>query len=143
MSTNLNNPEDQADRKKGTLSNQPRLILVTPTVLLGSWVRQPIEDMTSLGTDFEMHAYWQGYTEEPTANDVVARKAHTIASGKTQGTHWNRIKCKERLGIFPEAVVGQATINLYSQGGFLAQAVLCGLSGGLCHVRKWVFKDIM
>jgi hypothetical protein len=36
---------------------------VTPTALLGSWVLQPIEDMTSLGTDFETHAKWQGYVE--------------------------------------------------------------------------------
>jgi hypothetical protein len=71
--------------------------------------------MTSLGTDFEMHAYWQGYAEEPTAKDFVAKKAHTIASGKARGTHWNRIKCKERLRNCPEAVIGQATINLYSQ----------------------------
>ncbi len=54
-------PEDQDDRKKGMLSNQPWLMRVTPTVLLGSWVLQPIEDVLSLGTDFEMHAKWQGY----------------------------------------------------------------------------------
>jgi hypothetical protein len=41
------NPEKQEDRKKGTLSNQPRLMHVTPTALLGSWVLQPIEGMTS------------------------------------------------------------------------------------------------
>ncbi len=79
MSTNLNNPKDQADRKKGTLSNQPWLIRVTSTALLGSLVRQPIKDMTSLGTDFEMHAYWQGYAEEPAVKDVIARKSHTNA----------------------------------------------------------------
>jgi hypothetical protein len=28
-----------------------------------------------------------------------------------QGTHWNAIKCQERLGNCPEAVVRQATIN--------------------------------
>ncbi len=32
----LRNPEDQDDRKKGTLSNQPRLKRITPTLLLGS-----------------------------------------------------------------------------------------------------------
>jgi hypothetical protein len=31
--------------------------------------------MTSLRTDFEMHAIWQGYTEDPAAKDFVARKA--------------------------------------------------------------------
>jgi hypothetical protein len=31
--------------------------------------------MTSLGTDFETHAIWQGYIEDPVAKDFVARKA--------------------------------------------------------------------
>ncbi len=35
--------------------------------------------MTSLGTDFETHAIWQGYIEDPAAKDFVARKARTIA----------------------------------------------------------------
>jgi hypothetical protein len=37
-------------------------------------------------TDFEMHAIWQGYVEDPTAKDFVARKAHTIALSKAQGS---------------------------------------------------------
>jgi hypothetical protein len=111
MRTTLKNPEDQHDRKKGTLSNQPRLTRITPTALLGSWLRRPIKDMTSLGTDFEMHAHWQGYVEEPTAKDFVAWKVCTIALSKVQGTHWNAIKCQEHLGNCPEAVVSQATIN--------------------------------
>jgi hypothetical protein len=71
--------------------------------------------MMSLRTDFVTHANWQGYVEETGAKDFVARKAHTIALSKAQGTHWNVIKCKEHLGNFPEAVIGQATINLDSQ----------------------------
>ncbi len=86
MSSNLKNPTDQDDCKKETLSNQPRLSRVTPTVLLGSWVLQPIEDMMSFGTDFETHANWQGYIEVSTAKDFVARKVHTIALSKVQGT---------------------------------------------------------
>jgi hypothetical protein len=70
--------------------------------------------MMSFGTDFETHAYRQGCVEEPTAKDFVARKACTIALSKVQGTHWNVIKCKERLGNCQEAVIGQATINLDS-----------------------------
>ena len=35
--------------------------------------------MTYLGTDFETHAIWQGYVEDPAAKDFVARKARTIA----------------------------------------------------------------
>ncbi len=71
--------------------------------------------MTSLGTDFEMHAKWQGYVEEPAAKDFLGRKVCTIALNKVQGTHWNAIKCKEHLGNCPEAVIRQATINLNSQ----------------------------
>ncbi len=112
---NLSNPEEQEDRKKGMLSNQPCLTHVTPTALLGSWVLQPIEVMTSLGTDFEKRAKWQGSVEEPTAKDFVAREVQTIKLTKVQGTSWNVIKCKERQRSRPEAVVRQATINFYSQ----------------------------
>jgi hypothetical protein len=93
MSTTLRNPEYQDGCKKRMLSNQPRLMRITPTALF-IWVLQPIKYMTSLGTDFEMHAYMQGYVEEPAAKDLVARKARTISLSGTQGTHWNLIKCK-------------------------------------------------
>jgi hypothetical protein len=111
----LRNPKDQDDGEKGMLSNQPWLTRVTPTVLLCSWVLQPIKDMTSLGTDFEMHAKWQGSVEEPAAKDFVARKVCTIELNKVEGTNWNANKCKERLGSCPEAVNRQATINLDSR----------------------------
>ncbi len=137
MSTTLKNPEEQDDRKKGTLSNQPRLTRITPTALLGSWEWQPIKDMTSLRNDFEMHTYWQGCTEEhlrpvnvimhlfgdgdldvghckvktSAAKEFIARKTRTSASGGAWGTYWNRIKCKERFGNPPGAVIRQATIN--------------------------------
>jgi hypothetical protein len=42
--------------------------------------------MTSLGTDFETHAIWQGYVEDPAAKDFVAKKARTIALCEAQGT---------------------------------------------------------
>jgi hypothetical protein len=96
------------------LSNQPQLTHVTPTALLGSWVLQPIKDMTSLRTDFKTHAKWQGSVEEPAAKDFVARKVRTIELKEVQGTNWNAIKCKARLGNCPEAVIRQATINLDS-----------------------------
>ncbi len=67
--------------------------------LLGHWGWQPLKDMMSLGTDFETHAIWQGYVEEPAAKDFIARKARTIAMSKARGTPWNVIKCEERLGI--------------------------------------------
>jgi hypothetical protein len=116
MSANLKNPKDQDGRKKGMLSNQPQLMRVTPILLLGSWVLQPIEDMTSLGTDFETHANWQGYVEVPAVKDFVARKVRTIVLSEVQGTHWSAIKCQEHFGNHPEAVVRQATINLNSKG---------------------------
>jgi hypothetical protein len=62
-----------------------------------------------------MHATWQGYVEVPAAKDFVARKVRTFALSEVQGTHWNAIKCQERLGNRPEAVVRQATINLNSR----------------------------
>jgi hypothetical protein len=71
----------------------------------------------SIVTDFEKHAKWQGYIEEPTAKDFVARKVCTIEWNKVQGTIWNPIKCKERLRSCPAAVVRQATINLIHKFG--------------------------
>ena len=73
---------DPHNREKGTLSDQPRLLHVTLTALLCRWGRQSLEDMTSFGTDFEMHAIWQGYVEDPAAKDFVAGKARIIALSK-------------------------------------------------------------
>jgi hypothetical protein len=56
-----------------------------------------------------------GFVEEPAAKDSVARKVRTIKWNEVQGTSWNGIKCKEHLRSCPEAVIRQATINLYSQ----------------------------
>jgi hypothetical protein len=70
--------------------------------------------MMSLGTDFMTHAKWQGYIEEPAAKDFVVREIHTIELKEVHGTHWNTNKCKEHLGNRPEAVIRQATINLFS-----------------------------
>ncbi len=50
--------------------------------LLSHWGQQLLEDMTSLGTDFEMHVIWQGYVEDSAAKDFEVRKAHTIALSK-------------------------------------------------------------
>jgi hypothetical protein len=68
--------------------------------------------MTSLGTDFERHAIWQGYVEDPAAKDFVARNACTIALSEAQGT-W------------------QSTLfmSLDIPWGFLTQAVLRSLAG--------------
>ncbi len=41
-----------------------------------------LEDMMSFVTDFETHAIWQGYVEDPAAKDFIVRKACTIALSK-------------------------------------------------------------
>ncbi len=67
----LRNPEDQDGHEKGALSNQPQIMRITPTPLLGNWVLQPIEDMTSLReTDLETHANWQEFLKELVAKDL-------------------------------------------------------------------------
>jgi hypothetical protein len=68
------------------LSDQLQLSCITSTALLCRWGQQSLKDMTSLGTDFETHAIWQGYIEDPDAKDFVARKARTIAFIEAQGT---------------------------------------------------------
>jgi hypothetical protein len=72
--------------KKGTLSDWSRQSRITSTALLCCWGQKLLKDMTSFGTDFETHAIWQGYVEDPTTKDFVARKARTIALSKVQGT---------------------------------------------------------
>jgi hypothetical protein len=42
--------------------------------------------MMSFGTDFETHAIWQEYVEDPAAKNFVARKARTIALSEAQGS---------------------------------------------------------
>jgi hypothetical protein len=86
--------------------------------LLSRWGRQLLKDMTSHGTDFEMHAIWQGYVEDPAAEDFVARKSRTIALSKAQGTQ-------------------QSTLftSLEIPWGFHTQAVLRSLAGLMSHEK--------
>ncbi len=111
-------PENPEECKKGMLSNRPRLSRVSSTALLSHWGWQSLKDMTSLGTDFETHAIWQGYVEDPDAKDFVARKACTIALIKAQGTQ-------------------QATLitSLEIPWGFHTQAVLPSLAGLMSHKK--------
>jgi hypothetical protein len=98
--------------KNGMLSDQPRLSFVTFTALLCHREQQSLKDMTSFGTDFEMHSIWQGYVEDLTAKDFVARKARTIALCKAQGTRQSTL-----------------FMSLEIPWGFLTQAVLRSLAG--------------
>jgi hypothetical protein len=80
--------------------------------------------MTSLGTDFETHAIWQGYVEDPAVKDFVVRKAGTIALSKAQGTQ-------------------QSTLftSLDIPWGFHTRAILCSLAGLMSckKVSVWGF----
>jgi hypothetical protein len=92
--------------------------------LLSHWGRQLLNEMTSFGTVFKMHAIWQGYVEDPAAKDFVARPACTIALSKAQGT-W------------------QSTLftSLEIPWGFLTQAVLRSFAGLMSRkkVSVWGF----
>ncbi len=108
----LYTPENPEDCKKGMLSSWPRLSRVPSTALLSRWGWQLLEDMMSLGTDFETHVIWQGYIEDPAAKDFVARMACTIALSEAWGT--------QKSTLFT---------SLEIPWGFHSQAVLCSLAG--------------
>ncbi len=112
------------DVRKGCKVISPWLSPVTSMVLLCRWGQQSLKDMISLGTDFEMHAIWQGYVENPVVKDFVARKACTIALSQARGTQ-------------------QSTLftSLDIPWGFHTQAVLCSLAGLMTckKVSVWVF----
>ncbi len=80
--------------------------------------------MMSLRTDFDTHAIWQGYIEDPAAKGFVARKARTIALSKARGTQ-------------------QSTLfrSLEIPWGFHTQAVLRSLAGLMSckKVSVWGF----
>jgi hypothetical protein len=80
--------------------------------------------MTSLGTDFETHAIWQGYVKEPTAKDFVAKMACTIALSEAQGT--------QQSILFT---------NFKIPWRFLTQALLCSLAG-LMSCKKVEIEDL-
>jgi hypothetical protein len=103
------------------LSDQPRLLRITSTALLSHWGRQLLKEMTSLGTDFELHAIWQRYVEEPAAKDFVARKACTIALSKVQGTQQSTLFTSLEIPL-----------------GFLTRAVLRSLAGLMSRKKESV-----
>ncbi len=79
-------------------------------------------------TDFETHAIWQGYVEDPAVKDFVERKARTIAMSEVQGS------CHKTSNNQPYSRVwkslGDSTPELY-----------CVALLGLGHARKCQFKD--
>jgi hypothetical protein len=78
----------------------------------------------SLGTDFEMHAIWQGYVEDPAVKDFVARKARTIALSEAWGTRQSSLFSRVEI-----------------PWGFHTWAVLCSFAGLMSHekVSVWGF----
>jgi hypothetical protein len=84
--------------------------------------------MTSFVTDFEMHAIWQGYVEDPAAKDFVARKARTIALSEAQGS------CHKTSNNQPIHEFG------YPFGDFIP-GLYCIAWLGRGHARKCQFKD--
>ncbi len=83
-----------------------------------------LKDMTSLGTDFEMHAIWLGFVEEPTAKDFAARKSRTTTLNEVQGT--------QQSTLF---------MSLKISWGSVTQAVLHSLAGLMSHKKVSVFED--
>jgi hypothetical protein len=84
--------------------------------------------MMSFVTDFETHAIWQGYVEDPAAKDFVARKACTIALSKAQGSCHktsNNQPIHEFGYPFGDSIPGLYCITWLGQG----------------HARKCQFKD--
>ncbi len=111
-------PENPEERKKGMLSDRPQPLHIRSRVPQCHWGWQSLKDMTSLGTDFEMHAIWQGYVEEPAAKDIVERKARTIALSKVQ---WTR-----QSTLFASLEIPWGTLNW---------AVLRSLAGLMSHEK--------
>jgi hypothetical protein len=83
--------------------------------------------MTSFVTDFEMHAIWQEYVEDPAAKDFV-RKACTIVLSKTQGS------CHKTRDNQPYSQVWKSL-------GDSIPELYCIAWLGLGHARKCQFKD--
>ncbi len=82
----------------------------------------------SIGTDFEMHAIWQGYIEDPAVKDFGARKARTITLSKAQGS------CHKTSNNQPYSQVRKSL-------GDSIPELYCVALLGLGHARKYQFKD--
>ncbi len=84
--------------------------------------------MTSFVTDFETHAIWQRYVEDPTAKDFVVKKARTIPLSKVQGS------CHKTSNNQPIHEFG------YPFGDSIP-GLYCIVWQSLTHKRKCQFKD--
>jgi hypothetical protein len=84
--------------------------------------------MMSLKTNFETHAIWQGHVEDPTAKDLEARKACTIAMSEARGSCHKTSDNQPYSGVWKS--LGDSIPKLY-----------CVASLGLGHARKCQFED--
>jgi hypothetical protein len=84
--------------------------------------------MTSLRTDFETHAIWQGYVEDPAVKDFVARKAHNIAMSKARGS------CHKTSNNQPYSRLWKPLRDSIPE-------LYCIALPGLGHARKCQFED--
>jgi hypothetical protein len=84
--------------------------------------------MMSLGTDFETHAIWQGYIEDPAVKDFIARKARTIAMSEVRGS------CHKTSDTQPYSRVWKSL-------GDSIPKLYCVALLGLGHARKCQVKD--
>ncbi len=84
--------------------------------------------MMSFVTDFETHAIWQGYVEDPAAKDFVARKARTIALSEARGS------CHKTSDNQPYSRVWKSL-------GDSIPELYCIAWLGLGHARKCQFED--
>jgi hypothetical protein len=99
----------------------------------------------SLGTDFEMHAIWQGYIEDPAAKDFIARKAHTIALSKARGTRQSTLFTSLEIpwGLHTWAVLrslaGLMSHEKVSVWGFFVskKGIICILLTDVCTRNFW------
>ncbi len=84
---------------------------ITSKALLCHWGQQLLKDMTSLGTDFETHAIWQGLLRNPSQRTCSEEGLHYPFEQSARNP-LERDQVQIALGNRPKAVIGQATINL-------------------------------
>jgi hypothetical protein len=85
--------------------------------------------MTSFVTDFETHAIWQGYVEDPAAKGFVARKARTIALSEARGS------CHKKTSN------NQPYSRVWKSLGDSIPELYCIAWLGLGHAKKCQFED--
>ncbi len=141
----LRNPQEQVDRKIRDLSNQPRLMRVTPIALPCTWVLEPIKVWRSLRLTLRCKPYGKVHWE-----------AHRKGFHSKEGLHycfWQSVMNQLELNQVQRALEKasgsclldkqESTLFLRSEirSRFQSRAVLHWLSGGLSHAGNCQFDD--